>query len=79
MKPSFWQIEAKLLVAAIAVGLVSALAEGRFTPGGVAALLGLTSAVALGIGAAYRRRTTSLIVVLVIVAVLAFVISRVIG
>lgn len=56
-RANFWQIEAKLLVAAIAVGTVAAVLEGRFNLGGIAVSLGLTILVALGIGAGYRWLT----------------------
>lgn len=80
MKPSFRQVGAKLLPVAVAVGLLAAVIEDRFTPGGIAASVGLTTAVVLAIGFVNRRpkRTTSL-VVLAVVVVVAFVSARLIG
>jgi hypothetical protein len=53
----FRQIEAKLLVGAVGVGLMAAVIKGRFTPSGIAVSLGLTVAVALGTGVVYRWLT----------------------
>lgn len=80
MKPSFRQIEAKLLPGAVAIGLVAALVEDRFTPGGIAASVGLTTAVVLAIGFLNRRpKRTALLAVLAVVVVVAFVGARLIG
>lgn len=77
MKPTFRQIEVPLLVGAATVGVVAALIENRFTLGGLAASVGLTSIVALGLGVMHRRAPTiRLIVIFTIVVVMAFVVAR---
>jgi hypothetical protein len=53
-KLGFRAVEGRLLVGAIAVGLLAALAEGRLAAGGIAATVGLTIVVALVIAAVYR-------------------------
>lgn len=80
IKPSFRQVEAKLLPGGVAVGLLAAVIEDRFTPGGIATSVGLTTAVVLAIGFVNRRpKRTTLLVVLAVVAVIAFVGARLIG
>jgi hypothetical protein len=80
MKPSFRQVEAKLLPGAVAIGLLAALIEDRLTPGGVAASVAVTSAAALGVGFVNRRpRKAMVLVVIAVVTVAAFVVVRLIG
>lgn len=80
MKPSFRQVKAKLLPGAVAIGLLAALIEDRLTPGGIAVSVGLTTAVVLAIGFVNQQpRRTTLLVVLAVVAVVAFIGARLIG
>jgi hypothetical protein len=80
MKASFRQVEAKLLPGAVAIGLLAALIEDRFTLGGIAGSVAVTTAVVLGIGFVNRRpRKRTVLIALAIVVVVAFMGARLIG
>ena len=51
---TFWQIEQRLMVPAVIIGILAPLIEGSFTAGSVARVMAVTVCTAVLVGVVYR-------------------------